>query len=167
MGTGGKTVVGIHRGQGLEREEKERTKCKEELDMKELTLTFCVQCPVSIFVYILLRSGPGPYIVTTPMTSSSNSNSNSDQPRSSKETADVSVLQEVARNSLVHALNSVSPAFNHAWCASAYLYKVNGAKTLVLDPSLAGPLTLVTEVSLLQVLTGHVSIYFFSPAAYR
>lgn len=66
------------------------------------------------------------------MTSSS-SNSNSDQPRSSKETADVSILREVARNSLVHALNSV-----------------NGAKTLVLDPSLAGPLSLVTEVSLLQ-----------------
>ncbi|KAH9178834.1 Sec1-like protein [Lactarius sanguifluus] len=66
------------------------------------------------------------------MTSSS-SNSNSDQLRSSKETADVSILREVARNSLVHALNSV-----------------NGAKTLVLDPSLAGPLSLVTEVSLLQ-----------------
>ncbi|KAI9444915.1 Sec1-like protein [Lactarius indigo] len=66
------------------------------------------------------------------MTSSS-SNSNSDQPRTSKETADVSILREVARNSLVHALNSV-----------------NGAKTLVLDPSLAGPLSLVTEVSLLQ-----------------
>jgi hypothetical protein len=31
------------------------------------------------------------------------------------------------------------------------VYKVNGAKTLVLDPSLAGPLSLVTEVSLLQV----------------
>lgn len=63
----------------------------------------------------------------------SSSNSNSDQPRSSKEVADVSILREVARNSLVHALNSV-----------------NGAKTLVLDPSLAGPLGLVTEVSLLQ-----------------
>ncbi|KAF8482065.1 Sec1-like protein [Russula ochroleuca] len=55
---------------------------------------------------------------------------NSDQRR---ETVDVSILREIARNSLVHALNSV-----------------NGAKTLVLDPSLAGPLSLVTEVSLLQ-----------------
>ncbi|KAF8273032.1 Sec1-like protein [Lactarius quietus] len=63
----------------------------------------------------------------------SSANSNSDQPRSSKDAADVSILREVARNSLVHALNSV-----------------NGAKTLVLDPSLAGPLSLVTEVSLLQ-----------------
>ncbi|KAI9454833.1 Sec1-like protein [Russula earlei] len=50
-----------------------------------------------------------------------------------RETVDVSILREIARNSLVHALNSV-----------------NGAKTLVLDPSLAGPLSLVTEVSLLQ-----------------
>ncbi|KAI0049280.1 Sec1-like protein [Auriscalpium vulgare] len=46
---------------------------------------------------------------------------------------DVSLLKEIARNSLIHALNSV-----------------NGGKTLVLDPSLAGPLSLVTEVSLLQ-----------------
>ncbi len=51
------------------------------------------------------------------MTSSSNSNSNSDQPRSSKETADVSILREVARNSLVHALNSVSRPFNDVWYA--------------------------------------------------
>ncbi|KAI0304598.1 Sec1-like protein, partial [Russula brevipes] len=57
----------------------------------------------------------------------------SDQRRPAKETVDVSVLREIARSSLVHALNSV-----------------NGAKTLVLDPSLAGPLSLVTEVSLLQ-----------------
>jgi hypothetical protein len=35
------------------------------------------------------------------------------------------------------------------------VYKVNGAKTLVLDPSLAGPLSLVTEVSLLQVCTSN------------
>lgn len=58
---------------------------------------------------------------------------NSDQRRPARETVDVSILREIARNSLVHALNSV-----------------NGAKTLVLDPSLAGPLSLVTEVSLLQ-----------------
>ncbi|KAJ3559761.1 hypothetical protein NM688_g132 [Phlebia brevispora] len=46
---------------------------------------------------------------------------------------DVSVLKELARKALVDALNSV-----------------NGAKTLVLDPSLAGPLGLVTEVALLK-----------------
>ncbi|KAH9897807.1 Sec1-like protein [Cubamyces lactineus] len=46
---------------------------------------------------------------------------------------DVSVLKELARKSLVDALNSV-----------------NGAKTLVLDPTLAGPLGLVTEVALLK-----------------
>ena len=33
---------------------------------------------------------------------------NSDQRRPTKETVDVSVLREIARNSLVHALNSVS-----------------------------------------------------------
>ncbi|KAJ7623648.1 Sec1-like protein [Roridomyces roridus] len=46
---------------------------------------------------------------------------------------DVTLLKEIARKSLVDALNSV-----------------NGAKTLVLDPTLAGPLGLVTEVSLLK-----------------
>lgn len=30
-------------------------------------------------------------------------------------------------------------------------YQVSGAKTLVLDPALAGPLSLLTEVSLLKV----------------
>jgi hypothetical protein len=34
---------------------------------------------------------------------------------------------------------------------AAVLLKVNGAKTLVLDASLAGPLGLVIEVSLLKV----------------
>ncbi|KAI0073963.1 Sec1-like protein [Panus rudis PR-1116 ss-1] len=46
---------------------------------------------------------------------------------------DISVLREIARNDLVDALNSV-----------------NGAKTLVLDPTLAGPLSLITEVTLLK-----------------
>ena len=35
VGTRGKTSVGIHRGQEIEREEKKRTECKEELYMKE------------------------------------------------------------------------------------------------------------------------------------
>ena len=47
---------------------------------------------------------------------------------------DTLLLKELAKQSLVDALNSV-----------------NGAKTLVLDPSIAGPLGLVTEVSLLKV----------------
>ncbi|KAI0640015.1 Sec1-like protein [Trametes polyzona] len=46
---------------------------------------------------------------------------------------DVSVLKELARKALVDSLNSV-----------------NGSKTLVLDPTLAGPLGLVTEVALLK-----------------
>ena len=48
---------------------------------------------------------------------------------------DINILKEVAKKDLVDALNSV-----------------NGAKTLVLDASLAGPLGLVTEVSLLKVI---------------
>ncbi|KAJ7805145.1 Sec1-like protein [Mycena olivaceomarginata] len=47
---------------------------------------------------------------------------------------DVNLLKEIGKKALVDALNSV-----------------NGAKTLVLDASLAGPLGLVIEVSLLKV----------------
>ncbi|KAI0068053.1 Sec1-like protein [Artomyces pyxidatus] len=64
------------------------------------------------------------------------STSPSDDQTRIQDVLDVSLLKEIARNSLVHSLNSV---------------QVNGAKTLVLDPSLAGPLSLVIEVSLLQV----------------
>lgn len=52
----------------------------------------------------------------------------------SNDSLDTSLLKEVSRRSLVDALNSV-----------------NGAKTLVLDPSTAGPLGLVAEVSLFKV----------------
>ncbi|CAE6414490.1 unnamed protein product [Rhizoctonia solani] len=48
---------------------------------------------------------------------------------------DVGVLKELARKGLVDALNSD---------------KVPGAKTLVLDPTLAGPLGLVAEVSIMK-----------------
>lgn len=48
-------------------------------------------------------------------------------------TVDVGVLKELAKKGLVDALNSVS-----------------GAKTLVLDPTLAGPLGLVAEVSIMK-----------------
>jgi len=50
-------------------------------------------------------------------------------------TLDINILKEVAKKDLVDSLNSI-----------------NGAKTLVLDASLAGPLGLVTEVSLLKVI---------------
>ncbi|KAG0707596.1 Sec1-like protein [Suillus ampliporus] len=46
---------------------------------------------------------------------------------------DVEVLKETARKALIDTLNAV-----------------NGAKTLVLDPTLAGPLGLITEVALLK-----------------
>ncbi|KAL6304888.1 Sec1-like protein [Sparassis latifolia] len=66
------------------------------------------------------------------------STSNPDDP-TAKQTAedehllDVSALKELSRKALIDALNAV-----------------NGAKTLVLDPTLAGPLGLVTEVALLK-----------------
>jgi vacuolar protein sorting-associated protein 33A len=89
--------------------------------------------------------------------------SNSDQRRPSQESVDVSILREVARSSLVHALNSVSlllqTATSAMWPLTLTVYEVNGAKTLVLDPSLAGPLSLVTEVSLLQVHVGYSSLF--------
>jgi vacuolar protein sorting-associated protein 33A len=85
--------------------------------------------------------------------------SNSDQRRPSQGSVDVSILREVARTSLVHALNSVRSFQNATFRAWLLIVcKVNGAKTLVLDPSLAGPLSLVTEVSLLQV---HISYSHF------
>ncbi|KAI5124115.1 hypothetical protein M0805_000928 [Coniferiporia weirii] len=49
------------------------------------------------------------------------------------DSVDLSLLKELGKDSLVNALNSV-----------------NGVKNLVLDPSVAGPLGLLTEVSLLK-----------------
>ena len=66
---------------------------------------------------------------------SASTSSDTAKPNTEPEPAlDISVLKEQARKGLVDALNSV-----------------NGAKTLVLDPTLAGPLSLVTEVALLKV----------------
>ncbi|KAF8314011.1 Sec1-like protein [Clavulina sp. PMI_390] len=58
---------------------------------------------------------------------------NTAKPDPTSPSVDVSALRDVASRGLVDVLNSV-----------------NGAKTLVLDPSLAGPLNLVTDVSLLK-----------------
>ena len=71
---------------------------------------------------------------------------------------DVSVLKEIGRKALIDSLNSV----RFGWMSrlrkdgrgadfKKFLSKVNGAKTLVLDNSIAGPLGLVTDVSLLKV----------------
>lgn len=64
---------------------------------------------------------------------------------------DLNLLKELGRSSLVNALNSVCVecfVLCHILSSAA---QVNGAKTLVLDPSIAGPLGLLTEVSLLKV----------------
>ncbi|KAG5652575.1 hypothetical protein H0H81_004535 [Sphagnurus paluster] len=60
---------------------------------------------------------------------------------------DVNLLKEIAKKALVDALNSV-----------------NGAKTLVLDPTLAGPLGLVIDVSLLKH-HGVDKIFWLEPGA--
>ncbi|KAJ3572215.1 hypothetical protein NP233_g3232 [Leucocoprinus birnbaumii] len=59
---------------------------------------------------------------------------------------DVNVLREIAKKSLVDALNAV-----------------NGVKTLVLDPTIAGPLGLITEVSLLKACSPVLMVDYHSP----
>lgn len=59
--------------------------------------------------------------------------STDDQSSQLENPVDVSSLKELSKSKLVDSLNAV-----------------NGAKTLVLDPTLAGPLGLITEVSLLK-----------------
>lgn len=65
---------------------------------------------------------------------------------------DLSLLRELGKNTLINALNSVSgfDNFNLEFFTN-YRTQVNGSKTLVLDPTIAGPLGLLTEVSLLKV----------------
>jgi hypothetical protein len=75
-----------------------------------------------------------------------------DAAESEESTLNVNVLKEIARKDLVDALNSVSVNSNLKFAILTLCRdQVNGAKTLVLDASLAGPLGLVTEVSLLKV----------------
>lgn len=65
---------------------------------------------------------------------------------------DVSVFKELARKGLIDALNSVrSPLCRSGNEIDLTFDQINGAKTLVLDSSLASPLGLVAEVSLLKV----------------
>lgn len=82
------------------------------------------------------RGAGAPAFTVTPMASvSASASSDTAKPNVGVEPSlDISLLKEQARKGLVDALNSV-----------------NGGKTLVLDPTLAGPLSLVTEVSLLKV----------------
>ncbi|KAL4252461.1 STXBP/unc-18/SEC1 family protein [Abortiporus biennis] len=65
--------------------------------------------------------------------STSTPNDTQSQSNPDESCLDISIFKELAKKALVDALNSV-----------------NGAKTLVLDPSLAGPLGLITEVALLK-----------------
>ena len=81
------------------------------------------------------------------------------QTKENEELLDVSVLKELARKALVDALNSVRIAAQKDLLAHSNAeLQVNGVKTLVLDNSLAGPLGLITEVSLLKVCTIHTLV---------
>lgn len=75
-----------------------------------------------------------------------------DQTSSQDNSLDTNLLKEIAKKALVDALNSVrheQPLKRDR--RLIHLPQVNGAKTLVLDSALAGPLGLITEVSLLKV----------------
>lgn len=64
---------------------------------------------------------------------------------------DLSLLRELGKNSLINALNSVRSIISFEVAVPYLLFlQVNGVKTLVLDPSVAGPLGLLTEVSILK-----------------
>jgi hypothetical protein len=74
----------------------------------------------------------------------------------------VGVLKELARASLVEKLNDVSGLGEiresdtgvHRSLKERLTCQIQGQKTLILDPTLAGPLGLVTEVAQLKVRTG-------------
>ncbi|KAF9225343.1 ATP binding protein, partial [Gyrodon lividus] len=72
-------------------------------------------------------------MAATSVAPSSDFQTSSGLERDNEQTLDIEILKDVAKKALINALNSV-----------------NGAKTLVLDPTLAGPLGLVTEVALLK-----------------
>lgn len=94
------------------------------------------------------RTQPRSNIPPAPSTSGDSESTQEKDADSSKGGLDVSVLREVARTALVESLNEVSwPICSHI---RANL-QIQGAKTLILDPSLAGPLGLITEVVLLKV----------------
>ncbi|WRT69548.1 uncharacterized protein IL334_006535 [Kwoniella shivajii] len=77
---------------------------------------------------------PGPSRLNQPPPAPSTSgDSESTVPRPEEKGLDVGILKELARSALVESLNDIQ-----------------GAKTLILDPALAGPLGLVTEVALLK-----------------
>jgi hypothetical protein len=78
----------------------------------------------------------------------------SEQTQDDESSLDVNLLKELGKKALIDALNSVReyhPALASQPTIDIDCLQVNGAKTLVLDSSLAGPLGLVTEVTLLKV----------------
>ncbi|GFZ50066.1 hypothetical protein JCM24511_07819 [Saitozyma sp. JCM 24511] len=76
-----------------------------------------------------------PRLAQPPPAPSTSGDSESTAPQPGQKGLDVGVLKELAKTALVERLNDT---------------QIQGAKTLILDPTLAGPLGLVTEVALLK-----------------
>lgn len=92
-----------------------------------------------------------------PSTSGDSESTQQQQPQQEKG-LDVGVLRELTRTALVEKLNEVGTAPQSCERGRravlgrrADLTQIQGAKTLVLDSVLAGPLGLITEVALLKV----------------
>jgi hypothetical protein len=65
---------------------------------------------------------------------------------------DTNALKELAKRTLTDALNSVRGYMaSNTTSSFSYYIQISGSKTLVLDPSLVGPLGLVIEVAALKV----------------
>jgi len=64
---------------------------------------------------------------------------------------DTGLLKELSRQALIEILNDVCFIKSTATVTTVLKIQIQGAKTLILDPALAGPLGLITEVALLKV----------------
>jgi hypothetical protein len=101
-----------------------------------------------------------PRLAQPPPAPSTSGDSESTAPQPVQKGLDVGVLKELAKTALVERLNDVGEAVllhlprPEMQLERAHETQIQGAKTLILDPTLAGPLGLVTEVALLKVSHG-------------
>ena len=101
-------------------------------------------------------AGPSRPRTATPSTGlhppapSTSGDSESTGPKPVERGLDVGILAELAKSALIESLSAVRfiPP-EHCFVGSSY--QIQGAKTLVLDKSLSGPLGSVTEISLFKV----------------
>lgn len=102
------------------------------------------------------RTTPTPRLNPPPAPSTSG-DSESTVPLPVEKGLDVSVLKELAKSALVESLNDVSFTCSvPSPCGRrGLIIQIQGAKTLILDPGLAGPLGLITDIALLKVYLLH------------